>query len=87
MPSKWQHDLFDASAGGNRRSAGAGGLSTGTKLHISNLDFGVSESDIQVLLHQCNTTSNITDGYIIIYSPKRLQVISLVKSHDLLNGR
>lgn len=51
----WQHDLFDGSGGGGgikrQRQLPTGGLSSGSgKLHISNLDFGVSESDIQVIL-------------------------------------
>lgn len=47
----WQHDLYDGSGGGikRQRQVPAGGLTSGSgKLHISNLDFGVSESDIQV---------------------------------------
>lgn len=59
LPSKWQHDMFDGNSGGgggNRRSASAGGLSTGSKLHISNLDFSVSESDIQELFSEFGKT-------------------------------
>ena len=51
----WQHDMYEndfrpakrvrPAAGGGGGGAGASG-----KLHISNLDFGVSESDIQVSL-------------------------------------
>lgn len=46
--SAWQHDMYsDASArggGGGRVSA----IETGTKLLITNLDFGVSTEDLKV---------------------------------------
>ncbi|WAQ97203.1 ALRF2-like protein, partial [Mya arenaria] len=46
----WQHDMYDGSGAAaiKRLRSPGGGLQTGSgKLHISNLDFGVSESDIQ----------------------------------------
>ena len=53
VPDKWEHDMYDGV--GRRSSAGGGvtrrseGLSTGgSHLQISNLDFGVTESDIRV---------------------------------------
>lgn len=48
-PDHWEHDLFDAGQGGNDRGRPIGGLSTGTKIVISNLDFNVSDSDIKEL--------------------------------------
>ena len=50
MPDQWQHDMYEggAAGGGIRR---AGGLTTSNapgKLLVSNLDFGVSDNDIQV---------------------------------------
>jgi len=40
----WRHDLFDESM----KAAGLTGVETGTKLYISNLDYGVSNEDIKV---------------------------------------
>ncbi|XP_072319985.1 aly/REF export factor 2-like [Eucyclogobius newberryi] len=52
LPDKWQHDKFEesVSVGVSRRQVSAGrAADSGCKLLISNLDFGVSESDITEL--------------------------------------
>lgn len=49
-PDVWKHDMFDGDVGVMKRGGGGGGVGGSTsKLHISNLDFGVNDSDIQEL--------------------------------------
>ena len=53
LPDKWQHDMFEEHASGPRapeRSAGAERSEGNSgKLLVSNLDFGVSDSDMKVI--------------------------------------
>jgi len=42
----WQNDLFEESL----RAAGISGIEIGTRLYVSNLDYGVTNEDIRVQL-------------------------------------
>lgn len=46
--SAWKHDMYPAGAAGGGSGGRVSAIETGTKLFISNLDFGVSNDDIKV---------------------------------------
>ncbi|KAG8096539.1 hypothetical protein GUJ93_ZPchr0013g37200 [Zizania palustris] len=51
--SAWQHDMYsDVAAGGGSSGGRVSAIETGTKLYISNLDFGVSNEDIKELFSE-----------------------------------
>lgn len=71
IPDKWEHDMHESYDSPKQRQAGGGaggqspggGLSTGTHLQISNLDFGVTEADVKELFSEFGALKKSTVNY------------------------
>ncbi|KAG8275482.1 hypothetical protein J6590_085109 [Homalodisca vitripennis] len=62
--SRWQHDLYDGPVLNKRRRSGGLSMTGGTtKLVVSNLDYGVLSSDIQVLFSKFGPLHSATVNY------------------------
>ncbi|KAG8275481.1 hypothetical protein J6590_085106 [Homalodisca vitripennis] len=62
--SRWQHDLYDGPVLNKRRRSGGLSMTGGpTKLVVSNLDYGVLSSDIQVLFSKVGPILSATVNY------------------------
>uniref|UniRef100_A0A1B6LBK6 RRM domain-containing protein n=1 Tax=Graphocephala atropunctata TaxID=36148 RepID=A0A1B6LBK6_9HEMI len=63
--SRWQHDMYDGPAFKRRGGGASVGLSSGgrTKLVVSNLDYGVSNSDVKELFSEFGPLQSATVNY------------------------
>ncbi|KAG0551684.1 hypothetical protein BDA96_01G444300 [Sorghum bicolor] len=59
----WQHDMYPAVAAGGGGGGRVSALETGTKLYISNLDFGVSNEDIKELFSELGDLKRYSINY------------------------
>ncbi|KAJ8434277.1 hypothetical protein Cgig2_009252 [Carnegiea gigantea] len=83
----WQHDMFGNQGGGG----GASSIETGTKLYISNLDYGVSNDDIKELFSEVGDLkrygihydrSGRSKGTAEVVFSRRVDAVAAVKRYN-----
>uniref|UniRef100_A0A7C9DWF6 RRM domain-containing protein n=1 Tax=Opuntia streptacantha TaxID=393608 RepID=A0A7C9DWF6_OPUST len=85
----WQHDMFASQGGGG--GGGASSIETGTKLYISNLDYGVSNDDLKELFSEVGDLkrygihydkSGRSKGTADIVFSRRVDALAAVKRYN-----
>ncbi|XP_009404609.2 THO complex subunit 4A [Musa acuminata AAA Group] len=97
--SAWQHDMYAAQMGGlPAPAAGASAIETGSKLYISNLEYGVSNEDIKELFSKVGDLkrysinydrSGRSKGTAEVVFARRVDALAAVKRYNnvLLDGK
>ncbi|XP_068668500.1 THO complex subunit 4A-like [Aristolochia californica] len=97
--SVWQHDMFSDQVPAHSASSGrAAALETGTKLYISNLDYGVSNEDIKELFSEVGDLKRYSVHYDrsgrskgtaeVVFSRKADAVAAVKRYHNVqLDGK
>lgn len=94
----WKHDLFEAEESSRHHNVLTAGITTGTKVLISNLDYGVSDADIKELFSEVGDVkwssvrydrSGRSEGSAEVLYSRRADAETAVKRyHDvLLDGK
>ncbi|KAG2299734.1 hypothetical protein Bca4012_011414 [Brassica carinata] len=96
--STWEHDMYSSEGFPSRSTRSSAGIETGTKLYISNLDYGVMNDDIKELFAEVGELKRYTVHFDrsgrskgtaeVVYSRRGDAIAAVKKYNDVqLDGK
>ncbi|CAH8354168.1 unnamed protein product [Eruca vesicaria subsp. sativa] len=96
--STWEHDMYSSEGVPSRSTRSSAGIETGTKLYISNLDYGVMNDDIKELFAEVGELKRYTVHFDrsgrskgtaeVVYSRRGDAIAAVKKYNDVqLDGK